>query len=85
MAGAAGAEPAHPVIAWLVISLGLLATWTFLGALAAAAGQAARPLALVAVPLAAAIVAGLVLALAPDAVAAGPAAGDAWSVPVLAS
>ena len=81
--GLLGAEPAHPVIAWLMISLGLLAAWTFLGVLAAASGQAARPLALVAVPLTAAVVAGL--ALAPDALAAGPAAGDSWSVPVLAS
>jgi hypothetical protein len=83
--GLLGAEPAHPVIAWLTISLGLLATWTFLGVLAAAAGQSARPLALVAVPLAAAAIAGLIQVLAPDAGAAGPDAGDAWSVPVLAS
>jgi len=81
--GLLGAEPpAYPVVAWLMISLGLLATWTFLGVLAAAAGQSARPLALVAVPLAAAAVAGLIQALAPDT---GPAAGDGWSVPVLAS
>ena len=44
------AEPAHPVIAWLLVSLGLLAT--FLGVLAAVTGQTARPPALVAVPLA---------------------------------
>lgn len=83
--GLLGAEPAHPVIAWLMISLGLLATWTFLGVLAAASGQSARPLALVAVPLAAAAAAGLIQALAPDAGAAGPDPGYEWSVPVLAS
>ena len=44
------ARPAHPFIAWLLVSLGLLATWTFLGVLAAVTGQTARPLALVAVP-----------------------------------
>jgi len=80
--GLLGAEPAHPVIAWLMISLGLLATWTFLGVLAAASGQSARPLALVTVPLAAAAVAGLIQSLALDA---GPGTGDIWSVSVLAS
>ena len=83
--GLLGAGPAHPVIAWLMISLGLLAAWTFLGVLAAASGQSARPLALVAVPLAAAAAARLVLALAPDAGTARLAARDAWSIPVLAS
>ena len=78
------AEPAHPVIAWLMLSLGLLATWTFLGVLAAVTGQTARPLALVAVPLAAAAAGGLIQAGAPQAWAAGPA-HDAWSVPALAS
>lgn len=83
--GLLGAEPAYPVIGWLMISLGLLATWMFLGVLAAASGQSARPLALVAVPLAAAAAAGLIQALAPHAGVASPEARDAWSVPVLAS
>jgi hypothetical protein len=78
------AGPAHPVIAWLLVSLGLLATWTFLGVLAAVTGQTARPLALVAVPLAAAAAGGLILAEVPRAWAVGPAP-DAWSVRALAS
>ena len=78
------AGPAHPFIAWLLVSLGLLATWTFLGVLAAVTGQTARPLALVAVPLAAAAAGGLILAGVPQAWAVGPAP-DAWSVPALAS
>ena len=83
--GLLGAGPAHPVIAWLMLSLGLLAAWTFLGVLAVASGQSARPLALVAVPLAAAVAAGLIQALASAGGAASPAARGAWSVPVLAS
>jgi hypothetical protein len=78
------AGPAHPFIAWLLVSLGLLATWTFLGVLAAVTGQTARPLALVAVPLAAAAAGGLILAGVPQAWAVGPAP-DAWGVPALAS
>ena len=53
------AEPTSPFIAWLLVSLGLLATWTFLGVLGAVTGQTARPLALVAVPFAAAAAGGL--------------------------
>ena len=78
------AGPAHPFIAWLLVSLGLLATWTFLGVLAAVTGQTARPLALVAVPLAAAAAGGLILAGVPRAWAVGPAP-DAWGIPALAS
>ena len=87
MASAAAAmriAAAHPVIAWLLVSLGLLATWTFLGVLAAVTGQTARPLALVAVPLAAAAAGGLIQAGVPLAWAAGPS-HDAWSVSALAS
>jgi hypothetical protein len=83
--GLLGAEPAHPGIAWLMISLGLLATWTFLGVLAAASGRSARPLALVAVPLAAAAVAGLIQVAAPHTGTVSTAARGGWSVPVLAS
>ena len=36
------AGPAHPFIAWLLVSLGLLATWTFLGVLAAITGFCRR-------------------------------------------
>jgi hypothetical protein len=78
------AEPASPFIAWLLVSLGLLAAWTFLGMLAAVTGQTARPLALVAVPLAAAAAGGLIQAGVPHAWAVGPAP-DKWSVPALAS
>ena len=78
------AGPAHPFIAWLLVSLGLLATWTFLGVLAAVTGQTARPLALAAVPLAAAAAGGLILAGVPRAWAVGPAP-DAWGIPALAS
>jgi hypothetical protein len=78
------AEPASPFIAWLLVSLGLLAAWTFLGVLAAVTGQTARPLALVAVPLAAAAAGGLIQAGVPHAWAVGPAP-DEWSVPALAS
>jgi hypothetical protein len=78
-------EPVNPVVASAALSLGLLATWTFLGVLAAASGQTARPLALVAVPLAAAAAGGLIQALAPHAAAAGPAAHDQWSARALAS
>ena len=52
---------------------GLLATWTFLGVLATVTGQTARPLALVAVPLAAAAAGGLIMAGVPRAWAVGPA------------
>ena len=78
------AGPAHPFIAWLLVSLGLLATWTFLGVLAAVTGQTARPLALVTVPLAAAAAGWLILAGVPQGWAVGPAP-DAWGVPTLAS
>src|SRR5581483_6549409 len=78
------AEPASPFIAWLLVSLGLLAAWTFLGMIAAVTGQTARPLALVAVPLAAAGAGGLIQAGVPHAWAVGPAP-DEWSVPALAS
>jgi hypothetical protein len=77
------AGPAHPVIAWLLVSLGLLASWAFLGVLAAVTGQTTRPLAL-AVPLVAAAAGGLILAGVPRAWAVGPAP-DAWGVPALAS
>jgi hypothetical protein len=77
-------EPAHPVIAWLLLSLGLLAAWAFLGMLAAVTGKTARPLALVAVPLAAAAAGGLIQAGVPHDWAVGPA-HDGWSVPALAS
>jgi hypothetical protein len=78
------AGPAHPFIAWLLVSLGLLATWTFLGVLAAVTGQTARPLALVTVPLAAAAAGWLILAGVPQGWAVGPAP-DAWGVSTLAS
>ena len=64
----------------LLVSLGLLGTWTFLGVLAAVTGQTARPLTLAAVPLAAAAAGGLIMAGIPRAWAVGPAS-DAWSVP----
>ena len=64
--------------------MGLLRARTFLGVLAAVTGQTARPLALVAVPLAAAAAGGLILAGVPQAWAVGPAP-DAWGVPALAS
>src|SRR5579859_5520443 len=54
--------PADPVAGWLAISLGLVATWAFLGLLALMAGETAHPLALVAIPFTAAIAAGLVQA-----------------------
>ena len=78
------AGPAHPFIAWLLVSLGLLAIWTFLGVLAAVTGQTTRPLALVTVPLAAAAAGWLILAGVPQAWVVGPAP-DAWGVPALAS
>jgi hypothetical protein len=74
--------PADPVAGWLTISLGLVATWAFLGLLALMAGETAHPFVLVAIPCTAAIAAGLAQAAAPYADGVQP---GKWSIPALAA
>lgn len=44
-------RPSHPAVAWASESLGLLATWTFLGLLSAVMGDTDHPLTLVTIPV----------------------------------
>ena len=70
------ARPSHPAVAWAACALGLLATWAFLGVLAAVIGDTGGLLTFLAIPVLGAVSAGLLqLALAHAARGAGSLSG----------
>jgi Family of unknown function (DUF6545) len=76
------ARPSPPAITWATCALGLLATWAFLGVLAAVIGDTDRPLTLMAIPVLGAVTAGLLqIAL----VRAAPGARSQSGLPAVAA
>ena len=79
------AWPDEPAVAWLGISLGLVAVWAFLGTLGLVTGTGGHPVGLMAVPAAAVVSSGLFQIAAEHAGLADPGSGAAWSSPALVS